>query len=96
MKTVLYFLGIALVIVAVVILTPWKVPNVTPDPHPAVDYEQAVLRVEALGARKPPDMNPLCRLQFMTHGKKVELAIIFGARVHQLSPAILGFGAEVL
>ena len=75
-RTGLLILGIALIIVAFVIMTPWKVPNVSSQPHPAASYPEALQSVETLQAQEPPDMNPLCRLQLMTHAKKVEQAII--------------------
>lgn len=46
-------------------------------PHPALSYAEAVVRIEALQAKDPPDIRSVCRPQFMTHGLKVEKAIIF-------------------
>jgi esterase/lipase len=47
--------------------------------HPSAvnSYAEAVARIEALQAKDPPDINPLCGCQFMTHGLKVEKVIVF-------------------
>jgi esterase/lipase len=46
-------------------------------PHPVSTYAEALTRIEALQAKAPPDINPVCRPQLMTHGLKVEKAIVF-------------------
>ena len=42
-----------------------------------LDYETAVARVGALQALDGEAINPLCRTQLLTHGRKVERAIVF-------------------
>jgi esterase/lipase len=49
----------------------------TSHPSPVNSYAEAVARIEALQAKDPPDINPLCCCQFMTHGLKVEKVILF-------------------
>ena len=41
------------------------------------DYEMAVARVSAVQALDTEAINPLCRTQLLTHGRKVERAIVF-------------------
>jgi esterase/lipase len=74
--TALLILGIALIIIAVVILIPWNIPAVSSQPHPAASYAEAMQYVVAFRAQEPLDMNPVCRLKLMTHEKKVERAIL--------------------
>ncbi len=72
----LLIFAITLVIVAVAILTPWNIPNAPLQAHPVASYAEATQRIETLLAQEPPDMNPVCRLIWMTHEKKVERAIV--------------------
>jgi pimeloyl-ACP methyl ester carboxylesterase len=74
-RIVLLLLGIVLVVV-LIILIPWNVSNLSSHPHPVQSYAEAVQRVEILRAQEPPDMNPVCQLQLLTHEKKVDRAII--------------------
>lgn len=46
-------------------------------PRPAAGYEEAVKRIAALQALDPPGVNPTARLQFLTHGRRVERAVVF-------------------
>ncbi len=46
-------------------------------PAPSRDYDEALSCVHALQARDDAAINPLCRTQFLTHGKKTDNAIIF-------------------
>ena len=72
---VLLILGIVLVIV-MVILKPWNISNLSSNPAPVKNYAEAMQRIETLQAKESLDMNPVCRLQLMTHNKKVDRAII--------------------
>jgi pimeloyl-ACP methyl ester carboxylesterase len=72
---ILLVLGI--VVAAVwIIITPWNVSNLSSHPRPVQSYAEAVQRIETLQAQEPQDMNPVCRLQLMTHGNKVDRTII--------------------
>jgi pimeloyl-ACP methyl ester carboxylesterase len=51
--------------------------RLTSYPHPAVDYEDARQRIQALRAREGPEYNSVCRLKFMDHGTKTERVIVF-------------------
>jgi alpha-beta hydrolase superfamily lysophospholipase len=75
-RTGLLILGIALFIISFIIMTPWNTPDASSHPHPAASYTEALQYVDALRAQELPEMNPVCRLKLMTHGKKVERAII--------------------
>lgn len=64
--------------IAFLLLRPVSVGSLSSHPNPARDYAAAVQRIEALQARQASlALNPLCQLQFMTHGQKVEKAIVF-------------------
>jgi alpha-beta hydrolase superfamily lysophospholipase len=45
-------------------------------PHPATTYAEAAARFEELSARDNDKVNSLCRSQLLTHGEKVERAIV--------------------
>lgn len=45
-------------------------------PRPAEGYDEAVQRIDILRRQEPLDMKQVCRLQFMTHAKRVERAIV--------------------
>ena len=72
---ILPIIGILLALVFIV-LTPWNISNLTSHPRPVQSYAEALQRVETLRAQEPPGMNPVCKLQLMTHDKKVDCAII--------------------
>lgn len=44
--------------------------------RPVRTYAEAVKRIDALRKTEPASMNPLCRLQFLTHGKKMQDAVL--------------------
>ncbi len=45
-------------------------------PDPALEYDESIRRIEALKHAEPEGMNPLCRLQFMSHGGKSSQAVV--------------------
>ncbi len=45
--------------------------------RPAAEYDEAVARLEQWQAQEGPNINPVCRSQLLTHGRKVAQAIIF-------------------
>jgi carboxylesterase len=74
-RIVLLILGCVLA-AGFVIQTPWNVSNLSSHPNPAESYAEAEQRAEQLRAQEAAEMNPVCQLQMMTHGKKVDRAII--------------------
>ncbi len=73
--TVLLIIGVLLIGI-LIILTPQNISNITSISHPVQSYAEAMQRIEAWQAQEPSAMNPVCRLQLLTHEKKVEHAII--------------------
>jgi dienelactone hydrolase len=59
-----------------ILLRPWNISTLASHPDPVDSYPQALQRIEQLRAKEPPGMNPVCRLQLMTHDRKVARAII--------------------
>jgi len=57
-------------------------------PNPARAYAESVRRIEALQALDTPQVNPLCRTNFMTHGVKVGRAVLL---LHGLTNCPRGF-----
>jgi len=55
---------------------PWNLRALSSQPHPAQNYDEAVVRIETLLANRASEMNPNCLVQFMTHGQKVQKAIV--------------------
>jgi carboxylesterase len=65
-----------IVVLGWILLTPWNISSLASHPRPAQSYAEAQQRIEALRAQEPPGMNPVCQLQFLTHGEKTARAII--------------------
>ena len=72
---ILLVLGIVLAIVFI-ILTPWRISNLSSHPRPVQNYAEAMQRIDRFRAQEPSDMNPVCQLQLMTHDEKVDRAIV--------------------
>ncbi len=71
-------LGIIVLCAAVVLFRPMSIGGLTSQPDPATDYGGAVERIEALQAQEASlPLNPVCQLEFLTHGQKTEQAIAF-------------------
>jgi pimeloyl-ACP methyl ester carboxylesterase len=99
---VLLILGIVLAVVFI-ILTPWNISNLASHPRPVQSYEEALQRVAAFRGQEPPNMNPDCQLQLMTHDKKVDRAIILvhgytncPQQFHELGQRFYDLGYNVL
>jgi esterase/lipase len=73
-----FFLLISGLVIAIasILLTPWNIAPISSHPRPAKNYTEALRLTEVLRAAEPQEMNPLCRTQLMTHGKKAYRAII--------------------
>lgn len=60
----------------VVAFVPWGLGPLSPHPHSANDYAEAVQSLDALNIGQTGAMNPLCQVQFLTHGQKVSRVIV--------------------
>ncbi len=67
-------LGVLLIVA--IILTPQNISQLSSHPNPVQSYEEALQRIEALQAQESSEMLAVCRLQLLTHEKKVDRAII--------------------
>ena len=72
------FLLITGLIISIVfaLLTPWNISNLSSHPHPAQSYSDALHLVDILRGKEKQKMNPVGRLQLMSHNSKTERAII--------------------
>jgi pimeloyl-ACP methyl ester carboxylesterase len=57
-------------------LTPRNISSLVSYPDPVHSYAEALQRVDQMQAQEPPGMNPVCRLQLLTHDKKVQRTIV--------------------
>jgi len=101
-RIILLILGLMLAF-GYIALMPWNISNLLSHPRPTQSYTEALQRVETLRAQEPPDMNPVCRLQLMSHDKKVDQAIILvhgytncPQQFHQLGQRFYDLGYNVL
>jgi alpha-beta hydrolase superfamily lysophospholipase len=101
-RFVLLVVGLV-VVIGFSLLTPWNIANLTSDPHPVSSYGEAVQRIETIQAQEASGFNPVCQLQFMTHGQKVERAIVLvhgystcPEQFHSLGTAFYDLGYNVL
>ncbi len=99
---ILLIAGIILII-GFVLWTPRNISSLASHPDPAQNYEDAVQRIETLLAQEPPDMNPACRLQFLTHNQQVERVIVLvhgytmcPQQFHELGLSFYDLGYNVL
>jgi pimeloyl-ACP methyl ester carboxylesterase len=81
-STIIQFIGLFLLILASLLVLislfrkPQNISLLSSHPAPVQDYAEAAQRIETLHLREPAGMNPDCTLQFLTHGKKVNRAIV--------------------
>ncbi|NOX26524.1 MAG: alpha/beta fold hydrolase [Deltaproteobacteria bacterium] len=88
---------------AYMILIPWDITGLLSHSHPARTYAEALRRVKVMRADEPQGMNPACRLQLMTHDKKMPRAIILvhgytscPRQFHRLGRKLYDLGYNVL
>lgn len=74
---ILSIIFLAIVLPAYLLLTPPSARDLVSHPRPARTYAEAVERIRALQSREADGMKPECRLQFLTHGRRVNHAIVF-------------------
>ena len=71
-------LGALVVGIAFLLFRPISIRNLSSNPTPATSYADAVGRIDALRAQQASlPLDPLCQIQFMTHGQKTGKAIVF-------------------
>ena len=76
MWIIVFVIGVILV-AGLFIMIPHTVSDIESHPDPVRDYEDAIGRIDRLLEKEASeDMNPLCRLQLMTQGKKTERVVI--------------------
>jgi esterase/lipase len=73
-----FFIRLAILLLGIFIalFIPWNVWTLSSHPHPVQNYGEAIQRIEALRAARQSEMNPDCLVQLLTHGEKVQHAII--------------------
>jgi esterase/lipase len=47
-----------------------------PAVHPAQSYDEAMQRINSIRSAEPPDLNPVGRSQFLTHGQRTNRAVV--------------------
>ncbi|HMN90041.1 MAG TPA: alpha/beta fold hydrolase [Saprospiraceae bacterium] len=62
---------ISCILLVVLLSIPWGAHRLRMYPNPSVDYADAFQRIEILKSLETNDLNPLCQLQFYTHGERV-------------------------
>jgi pimeloyl-ACP methyl ester carboxylesterase len=73
-----FFIRLTIILLGILIalFIPWNVWMLLSHPHPIQNYGEAIQRIEALRATRQSEMNPDCLVQLLTHGEKVQHAII--------------------
>jgi len=96
-------LFVSLVIIVLILSVPWNTTNLTSQPHPVQSYSEALQRIETLRAQEASGMNPVCRLQSMTHDGQVERVIVLvhgytncPQQFHELGQRFYDLGYNVL
>jgi len=70
-------LGAVVVFMGIILFRPVPVGKLVSLPNPARDYSEAERRISALRDREGTRLTPDARLQFMTHGRRTEQAVVF-------------------
>lgn len=102
LKIILSILTVVLVLFSIVLI-PWNVSNLPSYSNSVQSYEQALARIEAFQAEDTVAMNPACRLQLMSHNRKVARAVILvhgytncPQQFHELGQRFYDLGYNVL
>jgi carboxylesterase len=70
--------GVSLILLlALVLYRPVEPGRFAPHPDPVQSYSEAEQRIQALWGQEAEALNPACRTQFLSHGHRVERAIVF-------------------
>jgi carboxylesterase len=86
------FLLFALIVLGIflALFIPWNAWALSSHPRPVQSYEEAVKQIDTLQMDNQSKMDPDCLLQFLTHGQKVQNAIIL---VHGYTSCPMQFSA---
>jgi alpha-beta hydrolase superfamily lysophospholipase len=73
-----FFIPLIIVLLGILsaLFIPWNVWTLSSHPNPIQNYGEAIQRIETLRAARQSEMNPDCLVQLLTHGEKVQHAII--------------------
>jgi esterase/lipase len=73
-----FFIPLTIVLLGILsaLFIPWNVWTLSSHPNPIQNYGEAIQRIETLRAARQSEMNPDCLVQLLTHGEKVQHAII--------------------
>jgi len=99
-----FLLALGIVSVTIfTIVTPLTIPTLSSSPYPTQNYMEAAQRIEKLRSQAPKNMNPVCQLQFMSHEKAMDRAIVLvhgytncPEQFHELGKRFYGLGYNVL
>ena len=99
----LFVISGVLITIVYLVLTPWNTSHLSSHPRPAQSYNEALHLVEIFQEKERQKMNPVCRMQLMTHNKKTERAIILvhgysscPQQFHELGQRFFDSGYNVL
>jgi pimeloyl-ACP methyl ester carboxylesterase len=95
-------LGIVSIIIYIIV-TPLNIPTLSSHSRPTQNYLEAAQRIEKLRDQEPGGMNPVCQLQFMSHEKAMDRAIVLvhgytncPQQFHELGKRFYDLGYNVL
>jgi len=75
-RRILAIVAFCMLIAVLALFVPWRTPTYTSAPHPAASYEEALRLIQAFDSEGGAHMNPVCRTQLLTHGDKVQRALV--------------------
>ena len=89
--------------VILILLKPLRLNRLVSKPKPVNDYVTAVKRIAVLQQLDTPEVNPLCRLHWLSHGHRMDRVVIFWhgytscpRQFHQLGQIFHAQGYNVL
>ncbi len=65
-----------LVLAVLTTFVPWGLGSLSSNPHPFNSYTTSIQALQSISSENTAPMNPLCRLQLMTHGERTGEVII--------------------
>src|ERR1700690_2353038 len=99
----LIVVGVVVVGMVASLFVPWSAWSLSSHPNPIDGYDETAQRISILQAERASEMNPDCVAKFMTHGQKVQHAIVMihgytscPAQFQQLGQRYYDLGYNVL